>query len=688
MSIILKLLIDNIFNEMKTKSLFVLITILSVSSLVLHAQKSQFTQPLIGEDSNFEEKDGLVIIEAEYFYKQSNYENRQWYRTSKFEFPQLDYDADEQHLNSASNNSYIEVLPDTRVSHSDKLIHGENFSDEPGKAAIVHYKVKINNPGRYYIWARAYSSGSEDNSIHVGLNGEWPAQGQRMQWCEGKNAWTWESKQRTKEVHCGVPKKIYLDIAKSGIHDIQFSMREDGFVFDKFLMTNDIDYVPNEKGAIESAALSGTTYFQTISSSLLENKTLPVDDFPIDDTGFYRDAGGKWLAIKPEKNKEAQTTTTFNFKSANYDILFVAVGENDGQSKFTVQINDKELGSYSPPLAKKIFEEGENYNALWKNISLKKGDKVTVKSIIGSHDGKEWARGRWSGIIFAPVGKGREVQQTPFYPTPEENEISKWTIKPPLGRIAIVADGNSPDPDDLGGTAVSIALLKASGLDNRLVHYSHSCDLVRDNRISEMAEKERHALMQTACDVTARRWGGFDGLTFLDAKWQQEKTIEDLSAAINASSKEDPLWIIEAGEPDIIGMALKASKKSKHKYVKVITHHPANDDAGDFYRWQQILDFGIEEVRIPDQNTHLKVALPEWDWAKNHSDPRIQWVWIQGKIAEIDDVVTFQKGKWDCSDAGMVLYWITGATNGGLTLGNVNDVKKILLNFIENPTER
>ena len=27
-------------------------------------------------------------------------------------------------------------------------------------------------------------------------------------------------------------------------------------------------------------------------------------------------------------------------------------------------------------------------------------------------------------------------------------------INPPAGRIAIVADGNSPDPDDLGGTAM------------------------------------------------------------------------------------------------------------------------------------------------------------------------------------------------------------------------------------------
>jgi len=261
--------------------------------------------------------------------------------------------------------------------------------------------------------------------------------------------------------------------------------------------------------------------------------------------------------------------------------------------------------------------------------------------------------------------------------------LSAQSINAPKGRLAIVADGNSPDPDDLGGTAVTLALLRATGLTDRLVHYSHSCDLVIVNRISEAAEKERHAMMQTACDGTARRWGGFDHLTFWDAKWQLDQTIKDLSKAINASTAEDPLWIVEAGEPDIIGFALAATPKEKHKYVKVITHHPANDDAGDFYKWQQILDFGVEEVRIPDQNTNLKVKESNWDWAMKHPDDRMQFVWLMGKMAEIDNVVKFQKGYWDCSDAGMVLYWITGAANGGLKEGKVEDVKTILLTYLD-----
>jgi hypothetical protein len=268
--------------------------------------------------------------------------------------------------------------------------------------------------------------------------------------------------------------------------------------------------------------------------------------------------------------------------------------------------------------------------------------------------------------------------------------ITAQKINPPVGRVAIVADGNSPDPDDLGGTAVSLALLRAAGLQDRLVHYSHCCDLIRVNRISEKAEIERHALMQSACDITARRWGGFEDLTFYDAKWQMDATIKDLAKAINTSSANNPLWIMEAGEPDIIGFALDVSSKDKHQFVKVVTHHPANDNAGDFYKWQQILDFGVEEVRIPDQNIDLKVDIEKWEWARTHPDSRIQQVWLQGKIAEVDDVVRFQKGKWDCSDAGMVLYWITGANvNGGLKAGTVDNVKAILLDFVErNPIKK
>lgn len=231
---------------MKIRNLTVFLIVSTYLSGSVIAQK--FNNPIVGSDVVFEEENGIVAVEAEYFYKQSKSDIRQWYRTSKEEEAKVGHDEDGSHCIDAGNNAYLEILPDTRVTHSDKLIAGENFSNVAGQMGILHYKVKINTPGRYYVWVRAYSCGAEDNGLHVGMNGNWPETGQRLQWCEGKNAWRWESRQRTEKVHCGEPYLIYLDIEKAGVHEITFSMREDGFEFDRFLLTNEREYIPQGIG--------------------------------------------------------------------------------------------------------------------------------------------------------------------------------------------------------------------------------------------------------------------------------------------------------------------------------------------------------------------------------------------------------------------------------------------------------
>jgi len=230
---------------MKIKSLSLTALILITIGFQLLAQTEK---PIVDDKLIFEEKEGIVAVEAELFYKQTLTEIRQWYITSKGKLPSVTPNPDPEHIAGASGNAYIEILPDTRVTDADKLTDGINFSGTPGKMGVLHYKVKINHPGRYYVWVRCYSSGAEDNSVHVGFNNTWPEHGQRMQWCDGKNDWTWASKQRTEKEHCGVPKEIYLDIDKAGVHEIQFSMREDGFEMDKFILTSDIDYIPEGEG--------------------------------------------------------------------------------------------------------------------------------------------------------------------------------------------------------------------------------------------------------------------------------------------------------------------------------------------------------------------------------------------------------------------------------------------------------
>jgi hypothetical protein len=182
------------------------------------------------------ERDGTVTVEAEDFQRQSRDEVRRWYRVG-VETLTIEPDGDPSHASSAAGLAYIEVLPDTRRTHDDKLIRGENFSPEPGKMAVIEYDIEFTTPGRYYVWVRAYSGGPEDNGVHVGLDGEWPESGQRMQWCKGKHEWTWGSAQRTEAVHCGEPGKIWLDVPSAGKHTVMFSMREDGFEMDRWSLT-------------------------------------------------------------------------------------------------------------------------------------------------------------------------------------------------------------------------------------------------------------------------------------------------------------------------------------------------------------------------------------------------------------------------------------------------------------------
>lgn len=159
-----------------------------------------------------------ITIEAESFTRQTLDSIRRW--------------EIQKERPGASGGAYVKALPDTRVTHADKLIKGENFTDEPGAIAVLEYAIDVKEPGRYYVWARTWSSGTEDNGLHFGLDGLWPESGKRWQTVK-KGAWHWDCAQRTSEVHTGVPMQLWLDIEKPGSHTLMLSMREDGAEVDQ-----------------------------------------------------------------------------------------------------------------------------------------------------------------------------------------------------------------------------------------------------------------------------------------------------------------------------------------------------------------------------------------------------------------------------------------------------------------------
>lgn len=399
-------------------------------------QSASAQQPTVKDSVVFAEKDGHLAVEAEHFFKQTKSDIRAFHLTHSKLTPAIKPDGDPPHVGGASGGAYLEILPDTRRTHADKLTSGINFSNTPGKMAILHYNVNISTPGKYYVWVRAHSTGGEDNGLHVGIDGTWPDSGQRLQWCKGKKTWHWESNQRTEKVHCGEPHKIFLDIKSAGDHVIHFSMREDGFEFDKWLITTDRNFArPNAVGPdslVKTGTLPAPFPFvkapatttamtpepDTISTSKSTAKTptalqMPAAMFADEKTtGYYQDK--QWLAVNPDKNKTGIAERTFPYPTGTYNVTLKAVGENDGQSSYKVAVDGKPIGDFTPPLSKEMFEEGNAYNKTWKKIQITEGAIIKVASTIGSADGKEFSRARWRAVAFSAADAATQKQIAPL----------------------------------------------------------------------------------------------------------------------------------------------------------------------------------------------------------------------------------------------------------------------------------
>jgi len=156
---------------MLRKVLFIPALLLCFAGAAALQADPSLTRPTVDSSTIFQEKDGFLAVEAEDFFKQEKSEVRAWYRTTLDQSPDLQPDADPNHASGAGGDSYLEILPDTRKDHGEKLIHGENFSNEPGKMAVLSYRVNFTIPGKYYVWARIFSTGTEDNGLHVGIDG-------------------------------------------------------------------------------------------------------------------------------------------------------------------------------------------------------------------------------------------------------------------------------------------------------------------------------------------------------------------------------------------------------------------------------------------------------------------------------------------------------------------------------------
>ncbi|MFN3324128.1 MAG: malectin domain-containing carbohydrate-binding protein [Bryobacteraceae bacterium] len=172
---------------------------------------------------SYRETNGTVVIEAEngeIVNRNSKFWNR---RTS---------------VSGYSGTGYVIGEPNSGTNYT------ANFA---GSAPEIQYRVTFSTPGTYFIWIRGFAPTYADDSIHIGLNGSPLATGTHItEFSVGTNIWSWSNR------IYNTATRASLTIPSAGSYIINAWMREDGFLFDKIVLSRDAGYVPSGIGPAES----------------------------------------------------------------------------------------------------------------------------------------------------------------------------------------------------------------------------------------------------------------------------------------------------------------------------------------------------------------------------------------------------------------------------------------------------
>ncbi len=251
----------------------------------------------------------------------------------------------------------------------------------------------------------------------------------------------------------------------------------------------------------------------------------------------------------------------------------------------------------------------------------------------------------------------------------------------PGGRIALSYDGNIHDQDDWGASAMALAMLDAAGLNSKVVHLDYN------NHLSQSVSAWEQEMIKSTMDG-AKRFG-FNSAVFFNNQTQLSASISHLASAINASSSNNPLWIIAGGPMETVWRGINAAQRSQRKYVKVVSHsawnesHDQDDHGGSGsldHNWNSLKSsFQSDGVvfydhnYVKDQNNSngeydFNTSKSYWYWLRDSSNPDLQWLYSRNYFSD----------KFDVSDAGMVYWLMTGGPNGGCSNCGWKETKALL----------
>ncbi|MFH0241832.1 hypothetical protein ACGRHY_05180 [Streptomyces sp. HK10] len=222
-------------------------------------------------------------------------------------------------------------------------------------------------------------------------------------------------------------------------------------------------------------------------------------------------------------------------------------------------------------------------------------------------------------------------------------------------RIAWSSDGNYHDRDDIGASSMALALLAERGQQERLVHWDYNSHLGSSNKSWEED-------MTVATEGTGGQFG-YDSSVFYNTQEGQVDAVQHLAGVINQSTADNRLCLVGAGPMGVVYRGLRASNKSAHQHVTLISHSDWNNNHDDDRNWFNLADIQRDYPdaryhRIPDQNAGLGTGGGEgkWSWMADSPDSGLRFVH--------NVVNNIMNKKGDVSDAGMMYFLVTGDQSG------------------------
>jgi hypothetical protein len=163
--------------------------------------------------------DGIVSVEAEHFDENVPEAEHFW-----------EFNTDPTGF---SGDGFMRAMPDGTGGGNPRL----------------NFEVKFVKTGIHYVWVRGYSTSGEDDSCHVGLDDD-ETTSDRIQAGSGNSTWEWSIDRRDNQ---GLAQ---VNVTSVGVHTLHVRMREDGWRFDKIVLTTNANYTPTGNGPPESIRIT------------------------------------------------------------------------------------------------------------------------------------------------------------------------------------------------------------------------------------------------------------------------------------------------------------------------------------------------------------------------------------------------------------------------------------------------